>query len=549
VIRTLLSISLALFMCACSGSDGPAGPPPLPTEDPPLPPLPNVEPAFANLPRLTATQYANAIHDIFGYDVVVPSALEPDVRSEGLVAIGATETTISGRGVEQYESAAFAIAEQAFSPELRDDIVPCTPATTRDDTCAELFVRETGRRLWRRPLSEEEVSEVVAIAGAGADALGDFHEGLSYAAAALMTSPYFLFRVELGESDPDDPMRLRYADYEMASRLAFFLWNTTPDDALLDAAEAGYLTNDRRLRAQVDRMLFDDRARQGLRAFFSDLYGFDRLDDLIKDPTIFIQASPELGAYAREETLRVIEHIAFDEDADFRRLFTLDYTFANPKLAALYMVPAAERGGFARVQLPADGPRRGILGHVSILAANAHATSSSATLRGKFIRVTLLCEEIQPPPVDLNTALPEPSGTTRTLRERVVEHLTNPFCAGCHQPLDSIGLGLEQFDGIGRFRTLDNGGLIDPSGDLDGLPFSDAIELGRRLADDPRIPSCLVENMYRYGTGRGVTEGEAQNISWVEDVFSGADYRLRPLMRAIAMSPGFRRAIPPTEVP
>jgi hypothetical protein len=194
------------------------------------------------------------------------------------------------------------------------------------------------------------------------------------------------------------------------------------------------------------------------------------------------------------------------------------------------------------VELPVDGPRRGILGHASILALGAHATSSSATLRGKFIRVTLLCEEILPPPVNVDTALPEPSGTTRTLRERVQEHLTDPFCAGCHRPLDSIGLGLEQFDGIGRFRTHDNGGLIDASGDLDGQPFTDAITLGQRLADDPRVPTCLTQNLYRYATGRDATEGEVDNLAWINDAFADAGYRFRPLMRAIAMSPGFRRA-------
>ncbi len=399
--------------------------------------------------------------------------------------------------------------------------------------------------MWRRPLSDEEVTEVVSVAGMAADALGDFHEGLSFGLAALLQSPYFLFRVELGEPDGG---ALRYADYEMASRLSFFLWNTTPDDMLLDAAAAGRLTDDASLREEVDRMLADDKARQGLRAFITDLWELDRLDDLVKDPTIFIQASPELGPYAREETLRVIEHVAFEEDRDFRSLFTLDYTFANPKLAALYMVPSVAPEGFHRVTFPEDGPRRGILGHASILALNAHSTASSATLRGKFIRVTLLCEEILPPPVDVDTALPEPSGETRTLRERVQEHLTNPFCAGCHRPLDSIGLGLEQFDGIGRFRTHDNGGLIDPSGDLDGRHFADAVELGRRLADDPRVPTCFAENMYRYATRRAITEGEADNLAWVNDYFGEAGYRIEALMRAIAMSPGFRQATAAEEV-
>ncbi len=545
-MKRLLYTALLLFLGACANeSGGPAGAPPENDETPPLPAAPAVDAAMANVPRLTGAQYENVIHDVFGEDIVAPSALEPDVRTEGLVAIGAAQTSISPRGVEQYESAAFAVAEQVFAEDRAAGVTGCTPSGSRDDACAEAFLRETGQRLWRRPLTDEEAAEVVSVAGAAADVLGDFYEGLSFGLAALLESPYFVFRVELGEPDGGD---LAYTDYEMASRLSFFLWNTTPDDALLDAAAAGRLTEDETLLAEVDRMLADDKARQGLRAFITDIWELDRLDDLVKDPTIFTQASPELGPYAREETLRVVEHLAFEEDADFRRIFTLDYTFANPKLAALYMVPAAEPEGFHQVIFPPESPRRGLLGHASFLALNAHATSSSATLRGKFVRVTLLCEEILPPPVNVDTSLPEPSGETLTLRERVQEHLTDPFCAGCHRPLDTIGLGLEQFDGIGRFRTSDHGGLIDPSGELDGQYFADAIELGQRLADDPRVPTCLAENMYRYATRRAITDGEADNLAWVNDYFSEAGYRIEALMRAIVMSPGFRRATPPAEV-
>jgi hypothetical protein len=497
--------------------------------------------------RLTWAQYGNSVHDLLGDDVVVPpvTALEPDVTQGGFASVGASIASISARGVEQYEKAGYDIAKQALAEGKRKALVPCTPSGTADEACARAFVQQVGRRVFRRPLEADEVTAYAAVSVKAATGLGDFYKGLEYGLSGMLQSPGFLFRAASGEPDPEHAGKRRYTSYEMASRLSYFLWNSTPDAELLEAAEAGALVTDAGLAEQAKRLLASPRARQGARSFYSQYLGLDQLDTLSKDPKIFVNFSPELGPAAREETLRVFESIAFDDDGDYRDIFTTRRTFVNPKLAALYHVPAPVENGFGEILLPEDGPRQGLLGHASILALNAHPVSSSATLRGKFIRTTLLCGTIPSPPVNVNTALPEPSGTTRTLRERVKEHLVDPGCASCHRNMDPIGLGLENFDGLGAFRKRDNDAIIDASGELDGVAFADARELGVALREHPKIASCFVSNLYRYATSFVEAEADVGTIEALTYEFSASGHKVKSLLLTIVMSPGFRLAQEP----
>lgn len=514
-------------------------------EGPPLRPEPSItlEPAQPVLHRLTDAQYRNSIRDLLGESIVVPPSLEPDIATSGLLQIGASKTTISPWGVEQYEAAAFKIAQQALAEEHRGALVPCQPAGVIDLDCAQRFVTEFGKKVYRRPLTSEEVAPLVRTATTAAGVLADFHQGLEFALATMLQSPNFLFRVELGEADGEGR---RYTSLEMATRLSYFIWNTTPDAQLLEAAESGALLTDEGLSAQVERLLASDRAKDGVRNFFTDLYELYELDHLSKDPTLYAHFSPDLGEAAREETLLGLEHLIFDKEGDFRDIFIADRTFVNRRLAAIYSVPAGSRDGFSEVELPIESGRRGLLGQVSFLALQSHAVSTSPTLRGLFVRQVLLCGEIPPPPVNVNTALPEPSVDARSLRERIEKgHLTIPACAGCHVEMDPIGLGLESFDGVGRFRTKDNEVPIDASGELDGVPFTDAYELAQVVRDHPDLGSCFVRNLYRYATGNVDQPGEASQLDWLTWSFERAEYRVKPLIREIAMSAGFRR----TQVP
>jgi hypothetical protein len=514
-----------LFLFACKGEEKAA---------PPIP-FPEIEANEAALKRLTKEQYENSLRDVLGADLALPSAVEPDIAAAGLLAIGASRTTISAWGVEQYESAAFSIAAQIMDDEARrSSLVPCRPVDTADDDCTRAFVSQIGFRLWRRPLLEEELEALVAIARDAATTLGDFYDGLEFALAALLQSPHFLYRAEIGSAGS-------YDDFELATRLSFFLWNTTPDDQLLTAAEAGELATEEGIAREARRMIESDRAREGVRRFFTDLWRLYRLDALNKDPTLFPHFSTDLGDHAREETLLGIEHHVFELDGDYRDLFTTEHTFVNRHLAALYGVRAPVREGFGKVSLSREDGRRGFLGQVSFLGLNSHPAASSAVLRGLFVRTVLLCHPIPPPPVELNTALPEPTETARTLRERNVIHLENPSCAGCHNRMDPIGLGFENFDGIGRWRTEDNGAVIDASGELDGSAFQDAWELSQAVRDHPDLPRCLVESMYEYATGTETIEGERPLIDVLSQRFSQSGYRIEALLFDIVTSPGFRQ--------
>jgi len=493
--------------------------------------------------RLTQNQFYNSISDIFGSDVVVPKFSEPDVAFGGLLSVGASQTAFSARGVESLEDAAYGIAEQALDTDvLKARFVPCTPSGTVDETCASQTIEGLGRLLWRRSLTEDELTTLVTVATHSSTVLGDFYDGLEFAISGLLQSPHFLFRIEAGTEDSSEPSGRKFTGTDLASRLSFFLWNTTPDFELLAAGESGDLLTREGLFTHASRLLESDMARYGVRNFFNEFLQLYELDHLSKDPTIFEHYTASLGDDAAEETLRLIEYLVFDIEADYRELMTTRETFVNPLLAAIYNIPAPSPEGFAYVELPESSSRAGLLGHASFLAAHAHQVSSSATRRGKAIRTILLCQNIPSPPVDVDTSIPEPSGETLTLRDRVAEHLENPSCAACHIMTDPIGLGLENYDGIGRWREQDNGKTIDASGDLDGVFFEDPQGLGVALAEHGSLTNCLVQRLSRYATGRIETTEERQLLRALQERFLQHGYRVKPLMMEIIMSPLFTKA-------
>lgn len=535
-LRPSLSLPFALLLVACATEPADTAPEAFVRGEQPAytPPAPVLR-------RLTYSQYVHTIDDLFGAGLVLPTELEPDSRVAGLYAVGASVTSFSSLGVERYETAAYNIADQVLADaERRAALVTCTPTGAVDAACTTEVLSAFGRRAWRRPLTEAELTALTDIAVAAETTLDDFDAGLSFGLAALLQSPYFLFRPELGEADPAGGGTLRYTSQEMAARLSYFLWDGPPDTALLDAAAAGDLVTDEGLHEQVTRMLDDDKARRGMRAFFSDMLELDELDDLTKDPLVFVYMSEGLGASAREQTLADAETLVFDDDVDFRGFLTATDTHLDRTLAALYDVPAPERDGFGGTTLPESGGRRGFLGQASFLALQSHATSTSVTRRGQFIREVLLCQTLPSPPAGLNTAIPEATDELRTMRERVGQHLEDPSCAGCHLAMDPIGLGLENFDGVGRWRTEENGASIDPSGDLDGVAFADAWELGTVVSEHTAFAPCVNDTIYRFATGHEVGDAEEDLVGWHADGFHEEGYRVRALLEDIVMGPGFR---------
>lgn len=531
-----LALSLGLIavwiLSGCSGvgdsSDG---------IDPDIGPF---EPAPAVMPRLTAIQYRNALVDLFGEDLP-PTPVEPDTNPYLFTSIGATTNTLSELGAQQYADAAATVADWVFEdPQRRSLFMSCTPAGP-GDSCVERSIRELGYRLFRRPMQADELDRWVAVARDSAD--GDADRGARHALYGMLQSPNFLYRIELGETDPNDSTRLRYTSYEMAQRVSFLLWNTAPDAELLASAERGDLLTDAGLHDQARRLLDSPRARQAVQSFFAEYFDLGGLDRVERDVAIYPAFTPTLAESMRTEVKLLVDDYVFRRDADIRDLFSTRRTFVNSDLANLYEVdaPGATKIAFVPVDLPESGPRAGILTFGAFLTMNAHPTETSPTRRGKYVRERVLCESIDPPPDGVDFNLDDPTGEAKTLRERLEQHRADPFCASCHKFMDPPGFLFEGFDSVGAFRTTESNGYpLDTSGDLDGIPLADARDLADVLLTDERVPACVVKQLYRHANARLDAPGEERALAELGAAFEDSGFRFQDLLVELVLNDGFR---------
>jgi len=501
--------------------------------------------------RVTKDQYAAIIGDVFGTDIKIQGRFDPDVRESGLLAIGTSHVSVTPSNLEQYDSIARSIAAQVVDEQHRAQSFGCKPAaaTASDDACAGQFLGEVGRQLYRRPLTGAELKAQVAVANEATKALGNFYDGIATSLAIMLESPRFLFREETAEADPDHSGQMRLTAWSKATRLSFFLWNTTPDDELLAAAESGALNTKSGLKQQVDRMLASPRLKSGVRAFFTDMLGFDAMATLAKDPEVYPKFTPTLVGEAQEQTLRTLTDHLLARNGDYRDVFTTRHTFLTPLLGAIYRVPVDAKTGWEAHDFPDGDPHSGIQTEVSFLALHSHPGRSSSTLRGKAVREILLCQQVPTPPANVNFAIVQDTknASLKTARDRLTAHRTQPTCAGCHKIIDPIGLSLENFDGLGGYRSDENGAAIDASGELDAFKFEGAAGLGKTLHDNPAATACLVNRLYGYGAGRAPVTGEAEWMKYLQAQFAAKGYRLPDLMRTIVTSDAFYRISAPSK--
>lgn len=496
-------------------------------------------PTNAAVPRLTVQQHHNALVDLLGGDVPAV-AIEADTTPYLFATIGASTSTVSGRGVAQFEDAALAAARAAFADAARrTKLIGCEVLT---DTCARTFLAQFGRRAFRRPLEALELDGWLAIGNKVAPP-GSFLS-LEMTVAGMLQAPSFLYRLELGKPDASHPGWNRLDGLELASRLSFFIWSSIPDDALLDAAEKGELDDDTALSKHVDRMLDDPRARPAIRAFQRQWLDLKDLDTLQRDPMKFPDAPAGIGASMRGEIERLLDDVTL-EDRDFRDLLDRKTTWVDANLAKLYKLDINPAGGaFERVALPNDGPRAGLLTTAGFLAVNAHPEVTSPTRRGKFVRERLLCESVAPPPPEVSTNLDGekemPGEAPKTVREKLSRHRTDPKCAGCHRAIDPIGLGFEDFDPIGAHRTTELGRPVDASGSLDGIDFVGGKALGRLVREDPRMSACVSRQLFRFATGRLEAPNEEPALRALAQTFVGSGHRFRALVHALVKNEAFR---------
>ena len=514
---------------------------------------PAVEPKVGGSPpvmrRLTESQYRATIADVFGPDVPIAGRFERGLRENGLVAIGTSHGGMSAFSFEQYDASARGIAADVLSEKKRDQFVPCKPksASAFDKKCATQFVDTYGLKLFRRPLAGAERKAFVETARVAQAKLGDFYKGLEYALVGLLESPHFLLRMERTEADPKVKGVVRLDAWSKATRLSYFLTNSTPDAELLRAAGVGELDTDAGLAKQVDRLLASPKLQGAVRAFFWDMLQFDGFNDLFKDPMIYPAYNSVVARDAQEQTLRTIVGHLVDARGDYRDLFTTRTTWLTRPLGIIYRMPVATRNGWEKAEYPVDSRRSGILTDISMLALYSHPGRSSPTLRGKSIREIFLCQKVPDPPANVNFAVVQDAVNKpgSTARMRLAEHNENPVCAGCHRLTDPMGLTLESFDGAGTFRAKENGAELDLNGSLDGHDFQAATGLGQAMHDNPSVPQCLVNKLYRSAVGRDEAEEEAAYLEYLYGAFEANGYRLPELMRAIALSKTFYAVSPP----
>jgi hypothetical protein len=499
--------------------------------------------APVNAQRLSAAQYRQVIADVFAPDIKLGGRFEPGARKNGLLAVGASAVSMSASGFEQYDTMARTIAGQVVDAKHRDALIPCKPADAKkpDQACATQAITKYARLLFRRPATDKEIAGPVQLAGQAADAKGDFYAGLSYGLAQLLDSPNFIFRKDVAETDPSDKTQLRLTAWSKASRLSFFLWNTAPDEELLSAAQAGELDSKSGIGKQIDRMLASPRLENGVRAFFIDFLDFDQFDSLPKDAAIYPVFSQKVAHDAQEQTLRTAIDLLVTRKGDYRDLFTTRKTFLTRNLGVVYQVPVASEKEWEAHEFPADDPHAGILTQLSFTELHSHPGRSSSTLRGKAVREILLCQLVPSPPANVNFTVVQDTNNPnfKTARDRLTAHRTEATCAGCHKIMDPIGLGLENFDGVGQFRSTENGANIDASGEIDGIKFSDAASLGQAIHDNPATTACLSNSMYRYAVGRDFDPGEREFQTWLGKQFAEKGYRVPDLMKTIATSDAF----------
>jgi hypothetical protein len=415
------------------------------------------------------------------------------------------------------------------------------PRNRDAETCASSILTALVRRAYRRPVMSADIEPLMAFYR-DASATGSFDEGVEHALQRLLISPEFLLRVEADPAGIPANTPYRVNDLELASRLSFFLWSSVPDEELLRVAEQRRLREPAVLDRQVRRMVADARFTSFVEQFAGQWLFLRNLTASIPVQQNFPDFDDTLRESFRIETEMFVESV-IREDRSALDLLRADYTFLNERLARHYGIPNVKGNRFRRVTLPPESHRGGLLGHGSILTVTSYPDRTSPVVRGKWILENLLGTP-PPPPIPGVPPLKPPSfaGKVLTMRERIAAHRNSPVCASCHSMMDPLGLALEHFDGVGKWRALDESGApIDASGALpDGTRFDGAEGLRTALLASDRFVATLTEKMLTYSLGRGVEYYDMPALRAIVKDAARDDYRFTSLIRAIVESAPFQ---------
>ena len=497
------------------------------------------------LRRLTRVEYDNTVRDLLG-DVTHPAQSFPG-EGEGSAGF-ASPGLVGSTDVKRLMEAAEALAAVAIQD--LPALTQCAPDVEGEDGCAARFVVEFGARAYRRPLAEVEVEALLAIYDlARSDLQQDFAGGLRVVMQAMLQSPQFLYRWELGEAPPDrEGALVRLTGHELASRLSYFLWSTMPDEALFAAAGAGELDTPAEIEAQARRMLADPRARDTLENFTRQWLHLENLPAVFKSPDLYPGFDDALKGSMLAETLTFVDHVIRSGDGRVDTLLTASYSFLDERLAGLYGV-AGVVGPELRGPVELDPTQRiGLLTHASLLTLGANAYEPDPIRRGKLVRERLVgCDKLPPPPNNIPEL--DPPDPDKPARERYEQHSMVEPCLSCHRLTDPIGFGLQHYDAIGQYRLMEGVHPIDASGVVHGLDggdvaFTDVQGLAQALAASEEVRTCVAHQLFRFGFARRETVADRPSFDAAYAAYEAADYNLREFIVALTTSQSFRYRMP-----
>ncbi|MEO5729882.1 MAG: DUF1592 domain-containing protein [Byssovorax sp.] len=498
-----------------------------------------IHPGEAPARRMTRFEYDNTVRDLLG-DTTRPSAAFPADEVAGIFNNQADTLVVSQLLAEGYMTASEAVAGNAIKK--LDTLVACDPAKSSEQACGAQFIESFGKRAFRRPLDTDSRALLTDVF-TKALATWDYPSAIRLVIQTALQSSRFIYRLEFGMPAPSAPGVVRLDDYEMASRLSFLLWGSTPDEELMNAADAHELTTSEQVSAQAARMLADPKARGVIENFHEQWLDLPKLVTLDKDTTAFPSYTAELKTTWREETMAFVDDVILDGKGDLGTLLSAPYTMMNADTAAYYGISGGPTGTtFKHVDLDPK-QRAGLLTQPSLLALNAHVDQTSPVHRGIFVRERLLCQPISPPPANVK-AVPPPVDPNATTRQRFSQHSNDSSCAPCHKLMDPIGFGFEEYDAIGRFRTEEAGLDIDASGEIVNSKdangkFNGAVELADRLSKSEEVRACVVTQWFNYGHGRMTTNEDSCTMAQLRTTFSAANHDVKALLIGLTQTDAF----------
>lgn len=483
--------------------------------------------------RLSRIEYDNTLRDLLGDGTRPGFARLPEDVHDPFDNDYKTQL-VSGALIAAAETLATEVAARVIAdPVRRDALIGCKPSGSDDHTCMDAFVRRFGRRAFRRPLTADEITAYTALQSYSVESK-DFYVGVELAVRAMLQDPSFLYRVEVGKPVAGNAGLFRLDDFEIGTRLSYFLWGTMPSDEMLDLAAAGGLASADGRRAAAQKLLADPQGAERVRAFHAFWLGYHQLP-----------VAATLGDALRAETNALVTRVVVERKEDYFQLFRSPQTFLTDALAMHYGLAAPGSTSGAWVSYSGTA-RRGILSHGAVLAAGAKFDDTSPTLRGVFVRNRLLCQTVPPPPPNVVVDQPPPSTTSRCKADRYAEHRAGN-CAGCHNLTDAIGFGLENYDRVGVYRATDKDApecVIKGDGQVVGLPGSDGkfngpAALGEMLIATGELEGCVVTQLFRMAQGRRETADDTATLAALTNGFQQNGRTFDALMRDMVADAAF----------